>query len=170
MFYRDFLNHVPLMGVAHRFPKELRHLVESPVPPTTWLPEVHTNALYLAACDLVLRDDREANCGHVRGEPSHTLQPTEPNHVHGVYAEGVALRRAWAMGRDFIEGATSRPRGVVGAAAPSSLATRKYLFPELMIRVYEGIFQVVFNLVTNNAKVHLLACSPTSANYEVQWG
>ncbi len=54
---RSFFERVELRPLVERLPDTLRDLVLSPPPPSMWLAEVHTTAIFMAAADTILPGD-----------------------------------------------------------------------------------------------------------------
>jgi hypothetical protein len=167
-FFCDFLEHVPFAKHAHRLPKPLRYLVEQPVRPSTWLPEVHTNALYLATCDFVFQ--REEELGEVLYEVNKRVLSTPINRVmFMVVSTPILLSAAGARWSPFHRGSQMKTARH-GERGSVELAYPKHLFPKLMLQVYERIFQAIFDLSTIRAEVRLVTREASSAKYDIRWG
>jgi len=167
-FYLDFIEHVPVARRVKEFPEPLRYLVEKPAAPNAWLPEVHTNAFYMAVRDVVLRSDEEL----IRAmyDVNVRVLSTPLNRVMFMVATPALLMAAgqgrWAAFHTGSRFLTKR-RGHEGTI---EMTYPKNLFPRLMLQVYEQVFQAVMDLSREGAEVRLVSPGPHSAKFEVHWG
>jgi len=166
-FYRDFMLRVPVARHVKRFPEALRYMIDAPPAPSAWLPEVHTNAFYLAARDVVLESDEQLV--RTMYEVNRHVLSSPLNRIMFLLATPALVMTAgearWAA---FHEGSRfkTKRRGGHGTV---DITYPKNLFPPLMMRVYEQIFQAVFDMSREPARVRLMSAEPFCARFEVRW-
>ncbi len=167
-FYCGFIERVPLAGVAARLPAPLRTLVDTPPKPSAWVHEVHLTALYLAACDLVL-DHEQQLIDTLQEVNYHALRSPLNRIMFMVATPRILLGAGNARWRAFHRGSVFETQRR-GAGGSLRLSYPEHLFPELIAKVYEAVFQTVMDLVCDDATVRLIAWKPTVATYDVSWG
>ncbi len=166
-FYRVFRERVQLEGIAARLPEPLAQLVRQPPSPNDWVPEVYTNAIYLASCDLVLE---EARFFRTMYEINQSLLSSPLYRIMfmvispSILLSGSGARwAAFHRGSQLVTGKLGPRHGSVDLTYP------RHLFPKLIMELYRWVFQAAFELVTPRVSVELLSSGETASRFHVRW-
>jgi hypothetical protein len=165
--YRGFLKEVALGDARERLPEPLRDLVENPRRESSWIPEVHGIALWLAACDLVMRRDHDLVEAVYRMN-KQVLTSALYRIMCMVVSPSILFAGGSARWSAFHRGSRFETRG--RGPGRIRLSYPRHLFPKLAGEVYARVFDVVLEVAgSDTGKVSLVSWSPTLAVYEATW-
>lgn len=165
----EFIAASPIAGVAERLPQPLADLITRPPLKSSWVPEVHAFAVYLAVADLHFPDESRyiAHWDKVnRALMQHPLYRAlfllaSPKMVlHGA-------DRRWQTLHQGITLTVDSPRA---GEATITLRYPPALMPPLIAKGLATGFHVAIEGSSRNVgKVDLLSYGPTEARYAARW-
>jgi hypothetical protein len=140
--YREFLTEIPPGGLAalSALPRVLLDLVERPRPVTSWVPEVHCFALFLAIADRFLTDDtiylarKLAANRRLLGSPLYRL-------LFVFVSPETLLRGLPSRWAKFHQGLVVKVVEVGAGRGKVRLEYPHHLLPDLQVQVYAKVLQ-----------------------------
>lgn len=167
---RQIVGELPIAGDAAGLPDELKALAQSPPPVTSWIPEVHATALYLALRDLYFDDDAGFVDYSYRRNRALLESPLYWILFKLVSARAL-LRQApgrWAQLHKGVElGVKLDPKE---ESVEIRLNNPPYLVPDLLGRCYATAFTAAIELAgAKDAGFELVESSPSGSLFRGKW-
>lgn len=167
--YRQFLDLMPMAPVADVLPAPLRHLVLDPEPVSAWIPEVHLNAVYLAARDVAFVDD-QAYRDHWRRVNETLLSGRLYRMLMRVASPTVVIRGAGSRWSSFHRGVGLHLDRVNQGQLAARLTYPAHLIPEPLAESYAMALQVALEVAgARSARIVAQAYTPTEISLVGSW-
>jgi len=167
---RMWLAESPPLREKAQLPEPLRRMIESPPLPSTWIPEVYANAIYLALLDehFTSEDEFVSFCYRLNVE----LFRSPLYRAITMLPAATALLHATRLGWGFFRKGTS-------IAMPDSsdesvrirVAWPPHVTPRVMARCFLTVFKagVEATRVASHVAVHMSDFHKTGATYDATW-
>jgi hypothetical protein len=169
--YREFLAEIPEGGAAalRALPPTLLDLVERPLPVSTWLPEVHGNALSIAIGESFFASDDEFVARKLEANRRMLRGPLYRG-LFFLLTPATMFKGFTARWEKFHKGIQLKALSVEKGNAKLRLESPHNLIPLLQARAYAAALQAALESAhAENVEVALSSWSSTSVNFDATW-
>jgi len=164
-----WLQRSPTRDVARLVPPQVAALLDGDRAALSWVPEVHTNVLYLAMRQAHFADDA-AFLAHARECNRAVLETPMNRLILWAAAPRSILRGAGLRWASLHRGSSMEVRVLRDSSAEMVLTFPRGLYPELVLRGNAtGFAAALENAGARDVEVHLRAVEPTRAIFTGRW-
>jgi hypothetical protein len=159
-----------IVALAPELPEALRRFVEAPPPGTVWVPEVHSEALWLLA--LEVRCDGDAARFEQWSYEVNRALLAQPLYraVFGLLGARLTVRAIGAAWSTFHRGVTQEV-DVVGTTGTITLHGPAHLMPAELAPSYATAYRAGLAVAgITSSRAEIAEVTPTSMRFRVAWG
>lgn len=167
--YRTWLQDLSADAVAEALPASLRPLIRDPEPVTAWIPEVHTNAIFMAGLDAVF-GSREAFVAHYERMNEKLFSGPLYRVLMKVASPAIVVRGAVSRWKSFHRGANLTTENVQSGSGTVRVEAPPGLYSRLLAEAYAGSFVVALRLAGGkDVTMTLTEFTETGFTYQGTW-
>ena len=167
--YRTFIEGLPEERLLAALPEPLKPLITDPEPVTAWIPEVHSNVVFLTATDAILGSEA-AFYAHYEQMNQRLLSGPLYRVLMMVASPSIVVRGAASRWASFHRGVTLKAESQGSNAADVVLAWPKGLFNRVIAEGYTRAFVVALRLAgAKDTTMEVTRFSDTGAEYRGTW-
>lgn len=159
-----------IVTLSPELPEPLRRFVEAPPPGTVWVPEVHSEALWLLA--LEVRCGGDATRFEAWSYEVNRVLLAQPLYraVFGLLGARLTVRAIGAAWSTFHRGVTQTV-DVVGTSGTITLSGAPHLMPAELASSYATAYRAGLAVAgITSSRADIVAVTPTSMCFRVEWG